>query len=132
MRTSIATIIAIGALSVAGAQAADLAEVTVSSPTVKTTVRDATGTPIRQLSGTVRLQYDPIMLTTNSGRALLDDKVSDVARNLCSANGAFPNADDDWNCVQQAVQTAKVQLDAATAQVRVSVAQEEYSPSSDD
>jgi UrcA family protein len=131
MRTSIPTIIAIGALSVAGAQAADLAEVTVSSPTVNTTGRDATGTPIRQLSGTVRLQYDPIMLTTNSGRALLDDKVADVARNLCSANGAFPNADDDWNCVRQATRAARLQLDAAIEQMKVRLVQEYSSPDAD-
>jgi len=123
MRTPIPLIIAIGALSVAGVEAADLAEVTVSAPTIKTVGRDATGTPIRQLSGTVRVQYNPIMLTTNSGRALLDDEVAQVARTLCSANGAFPNADDQWNCVDRAIKVAKMQLDAASAQLKVRLAQ---------
>ena len=123
MRTPIPTIIAIGVLGAAGAQAADLGEVTVTGPTIHTIGRDATGTPVRQLSGTVTVQYNPISLTTNSGRALVDYRVANVARNLCSANGAFPNADDDFNCVQQAVRGAKVQLDAATAQVRFRLAQ---------
>jgi UrcA family protein len=127
MRISIPTIIAIGVLGASAVQAADLSEVTISTPAIKTVGRDATGTPVRQLGGTVRVQYNPISLTTNSGRALLDDKVADVARDLCSANGLYPNADDDWNCVRQATKAARVQLDAATAQAKFSLVQE-YSP----
>ena len=122
MRTSIPMLIALGALGVGVAQATDLAEVTVTAPSIRTLGRDATGTPIRQLSGTVRLQYSPIMLTTNSGRALLDDRVSKVARALCSDNGRFPNVNDDYNCVRAAVLGAKQQLDAATDQMRVAQA----------
>ena len=117
-RSNVRLIIAIGALSVAGAQAATLEEVTVTAPTVKTLGRDATGTPIRQLNVTVRLEYNPISLTTNSGRALLDDKVAEVARGLCSAGGTLPNTDDSDHCVRDAIKNAKTQLDAATARAK--------------
>ena len=123
MRTSISLIVTLGLLSAAGAQAADLGEVTVTAPAITTIGRDATGTPIRQLSGSVQLHYNPISLTTNSGRALLDDRVADAARALCSANGAFSNVDDDYNCVRGAVAGARAQLDAATAEVNVRLAQ---------
>ena len=118
LRPNLHLIIAIGALSIAAAQAATLEEVTVTAPTVKTLGRDATGTPIRQLSATVRLQYNPISLTTNSGRALLDDKVVEVARGLCGAGGTVSNTDDNESCVRDAVRGAKTQLDAATARVK--------------
>ena len=96
-------------------QAENLQEVTVSVPTVKTIGRDATGTPIQQVSAMARVQYNPVMLTTNSGRALLDDKVAEVARRLCTADGRVNNTDDNGACVQQAVTRAKVQIAAAAA-----------------
>jgi UrcA family protein len=117
-RSNLYLIAAIGVCTGASAQPAALEEVTVTAPTVKTIGRDATGTPIRELGATVRVQYNPIMLTTNSGRALLDDKVAEVARMLCSAGDTVSNTDDDGNCVRQAVKTAKAQLDAATIRVK--------------
>lgn len=97
--------------------AADLEEVTITAPTVKTIGRDAaTGAPIQQVTAMARVQYNPIMLTTNSGRALLEDKVAEVARRLCRADSIAATAiDDDTTCIQQAVAAANVQIDAAAA-----------------
>ena len=111
--------IALAMLSFVGisSRAADLQEVTVTVPMVKTIGRDASGAPIQQVSASARVQYDPIMLTTNSGRALLQDKVADVARRLCRDidMAVPPPAVDEESCVQQAVHGAKVQIAAAAA-----------------
>ena len=99
------------------AQAADLQEVTVTVPTVQTIGRDASGAPIQQVSASARVQYDPIMLTTNSGRVLLQDKVADVARRLCRSLDmtAGPLTEDEGTCVQRAVNGTKVQIAAEAA-----------------
>jgi len=110
-------VIALGALALGcmGAQATDLQEVTVTVPTVQTIGRDASGAPIQQVSASARVQYDPIMLTTYSGRALLRDKVAEVARRLCRSLDltAGPLNEDEGTCVQRAVDGAKVQIAAA-------------------
>src|ERR1700730_10303072 len=117
VRPSIPMVIALGALAFAwvGTQAANLEEVTVTVPTAKTLGRDASGTPIQQVTTMARVQYNPVMLTTNSGRALLDEKVAEVARALCTAGGTVNNTDDDGACVRQAIFRAKVQIAAAAA-----------------
>ncbi len=111
-----------GALVVTGVQAADLPEVTVTAPSVKTIGRDATGTPIRQITATARIRYSPIMLTTYSGRALLQDKVVEVARGLCRKVDSFAVGalGDEGTCVEQAVAGAKVQIAAAIARQKAS------------
>jgi hypothetical protein len=53
-----------GALVVTGVQAAELPEVTVTAPSMKTIGHDATGTPVRQITATARIRYSPVMLTT--------------------------------------------------------------------
>ena len=117
---NLSKVIAIGTVSLASvcAQAQNLAEVTVTAPTVRILGRDATGTPIQQVTAMARIQYNPISLTTNSGRALLDDKVAEVARRLCTAGGRVNNTDDDGACVRQATNDAKSQLDAAAARIK--------------
>jgi UrcA family protein len=72
------------------------------------------------MTASARVQYNPIMLTTSSGRALLNDRIAQVARDLCSDRGLFSNTDDDLNCVRGAVQGAKMQLDAEAQRIRVS------------
>ena len=111
----------IGAFVVVGVQAADLKEVTVMAPTIKTVGRDSSGAPIRQVTASARVQYNPIMLTTNSGRALLQYKISEVARKLCREIGtvAINPAEDEGTCVQRAVAGTKVQIAAAMAQQKV-------------
>jgi len=114
-------IIIIGAFVVVGVQAADLKEVTVIAPTIKTVGRDASGAPIHQVTASARVQYNPIMLTTNSGRALLQYKISQVAQKLCReiGNVAINTAEDEGTCVKRAVDGTKVQLAAAMAQQKV-------------
>src|SRR5579862_2002569 len=112
-------VMALGALAFASidAQAADMQEITVTVPAIKTVGHDASGAPIEQVTASARVQYDPVMLTTNSGRALLQDKVKDVARRLCREidMAVPPPAVDEESCVQQAVHGAKVQIAAAAA-----------------
>jgi UrcA family protein len=60
--------------------------------------------PLRK---SVRVQYNPIMSITNSGRALLDDKIAEKARRLCTAGGRVSNTDDNGACVRQAIEGAK-------------------------
>jgi UrcA family protein len=110
------------ALVVTGVQAAELPEVTVSAPSLKTIGRDATGAPIRQATATARIRYSPIMLMTNSGRALLQYKVTEVARGLCRKLDtiAVMPSEDEGTCVQRAVDGAKVQIAAAIAQQKES------------
>jgi UrcA family protein len=115
-RPSFPIAIALAALSFVGTgvRATDLQEITVTVPTVTAVGRDASGAPIQQVSASARIQYDPMMLTTHSGRALLKDRVTEVARRLCrEVNNAVPPAGDEESCVQQAVHGAKVQIAAA-------------------
>ena len=109
--------VAFGALVVTGVQAADLPEVTVSAPSIKTIGRDLSGAPVRQATASARIRYSPIMLTTNSGRALLQYKVTQVARGLCRKLDSISVVplSDETTCVQQAVKSAKVQIASAIA-----------------
>lgn len=108
------------ALGCLAAQAADMQEVTVTVPATQTVGRDASGAPIEQVSASARVQYDPMMLASRSGRALLQQKVTDVARRLCREvnHAASPPAGDESSCVQQAVRRAKVQIAAAAVAQR--------------
>jgi len=117
-RRRVPLLVAFGALVVTGVQAAELPEVTVTAPSTKTIGRDASGAPVRQVTASARIRYSPVMLMTNSGQALLQYKVVEVARGLCrkldSAGVVF--MDNEATCVQQAVKGAKVQIAAAIAQ----------------
>ncbi len=116
-RRRVPLLVAFGALVVTGVQASELPEVTVTAPSMKTMGRDASGAPVRQATASARIRYSPIMLTTNSGRALVNDKVAEVARGLCRKLDTMSVvlADDEITCVQQAVNGAKVQIAAAIA-----------------
>jgi len=117
-RRRVPLLVAFGALVATGVQAADLPEVTVSAPSTKIIGRDMTGAPIRQVTASARIRYSPVMLTTNSGRALLQYKVAEVARGLCRKldSTAIVFMDNEATCVQQAVKGAKTQIAAAIAQ----------------
>jgi len=116
-RRSLPVVIALGTLAFAwiGSQAAELQEVTVTVPATTTIGRDANGAPIQQVTASARVQYDPMMLTTRSGRAQLQERVTEVARKLCRAvnDAAPPPATAEDACVEQAVHGAKVQIAAA-------------------
>lgn len=121
-RPRVPMIVAFGALLATGVQAAELPEVTVTAPSIKTIGRDTTGAPIRQATATARIRYSPVMLMTNSGRALLQDKVVDVARGLCRKldSVSLVATEDEASCVQRAVDGAKLQIDAAIAHQKAS------------
>jgi UrcA family protein len=121
-RSGLLAMFAIGAVALisARAQADDAArvdQVTISSPTVKTVGRDsATGAPITQTTKTVRIKFDPVTLTTNSGVALLKDRVLESAREACDSIDPFDS--DDGTCIRGAVDSAKTEVDAAVARAR--------------
>ena len=109
---------AFGALALFGARAyaADLPEVTISAPSVKTIDRDAaTGAPIQEVTETARVTVDSITLTTNSGVALLKDKVLETAQRLCSSMDPVSD-EDEGSCVREAVKSAQTQIEADVAQ----------------
>ena len=117
---------AVGAIALVSARAHaaepnQLDPITVSAPATKIVDRDAaTGAPIEQVTITARVQADPAALRTNYGALMLNYSVLDAARKACTA-AADPLADDDGTCVDDAVKSAKPQVDAAIAQARSSL-----------
>lgn len=118
---------AVGAIALvsARAHAADsdqlnpvqLDPITVSAPAVKIVDRDAaTGAHTEQVTITARVQADPAALRTNYGALMLNYSVLDAARKACTQ--ADPVEDDYRTCVQDAVEAAKPQVDAAIARAR--------------
>jgi UrcA family protein len=104
--------------------AANLNDVVVQMPSTKIIGRDAaTGAPIQEITTTARLRYNPIVLTTYSGRALLDAKVARLARSLCAADALAYVTDDDGTCLRQAIRHTQAQLDAVAAQLNAGVVQ---------
>jgi UrcA family protein len=64
-----------------------------------------------------KIDYNPVMLTTNSGRALLEDKVTQEAKRMCKqleTPGSVPT-EPEQACVKRAVANAKEQIAAAAA-----------------
>jgi hypothetical protein len=120
---------AVGAIAFmsARAHAADqldpvqLDPITVAAQSAKIVDRDAaTGAPIEEVTMTARVQADPAALRTNYGALMLNYSVLDAARKACAA--ADPLADDDdGTCVQDAVESAKPQVEAAIARARSSL-----------
>ena len=94
-----------------------LNQITVTSRSVKTIGRDpATDAPIKEITRTAYVQYDPVVLTTNSGVALLKDSVQDAAVKICAS--LDPLDSDDGGCIRRTVESAKPQIDAAIASAR--------------
>jgi UrcA family protein len=120
---------AFGALALVNsrAQAAEVAEVIISAPSERQpdtfgdvngpNGRDeATNASIPTVSRTVRLKVDPVMFTTNSGVALLDDKVREAAQKLCSSLDT-PSFDENA-CVAAAIASARPQIAADVARAK--------------
>ena len=76
----------------------------------------ATGAPIDEITKTARVQYDPVTLTLNSGVAQLKYKVQEAAQQACDSIDTFET--DGGACVQNAIASAKPQIDAAVAKAR--------------
>lgn len=114
-----AGLFAVGALGLFSgrAHAADLEQITISAPSVKTVGHDyATGAPIQEMSQTGRIKVDPVTLTTNSGVALLNDAVQTTAQKICFS--LDPPSFDDGECVRGAIKSAQGQVAAAVARAR--------------
>jgi UrcA family protein len=111
---------AIGALAIlsAPAQAADPDEITISAPHVRVVGRDeATGAPIEETTREARIAVDPATLTTNSGVALLNDRVRLAAVEIC--NSIDPLVDDGGGtCVREAVRSAQAQVNAVISRAK--------------
>ena len=118
LRPRMSLFVAVAALTVAGAQAADtMNEVTVTAPAQKTIGRSTTGAPIEEVSASERIQYRATMLETNSGMALLEDKIAQEAKRLCKeveTPGSVPT-ETEQACVKRAVSGAKQQIAVAAA-----------------
>jgi UrcA family protein len=99
------------------AQAADLEQITISAPSVKTVDHDATGAPIEEVTRTARITVDPVTLTTNSGVALLKDSVQEAAQKVCDSLDPL-DSDDGGECVRGAVRSAQAQIAAVVARAR--------------
>ena len=110
-------VFAFASLCIGRAHAADLEEITISTPRVKTVGHDAaTGAPIQVVTQSAHIGIDPTMFTTNSGVALVHDSVRDTARKICYS--LDPLNTDDSDCVREAVKSAAAQIDAAVARAK--------------
>ena len=102
----------------ARAQAADSAptEITISAPASKIVGYNLDLTPILQTTVSARVPFNPVVLTTNSGVALLKDSVLQAARDVCSATDPQHEMDDE--CVLRVVRATKPQIEAAVSQAK--------------
>jgi UrcA family protein len=120
LRSGLLVAVTAAALSLLSARAhADDPEkvdvITVFAPAVRIVGHDAaTGTPIQEMRVTVRVQVDPVTLTTNSGVALLKDSVVEAAQKACGVS----LTEDAGDCVHDAINSAQPEVDAAIARAR--------------
>lgn len=92
----------------------EIPQITISSPVVTVVGHRDDLTPVEEVTVTARVSFDPVTLTTNSGVALLRDRVRVAARRVCTA--ADPqDVEDDETCIQRAVKGTDKQVDAAIA-----------------
>jgi UrcA family protein len=121
LRSRLSAALALGALVFmsAGAQAADLDEITLSAPSVTIVGRDAaTGAPIEDVTKKASVKFDSVTLTTNSGVALMKDSIYETARKVCYSIDPSMLEEDNDTCIRDAIKSAQAQLDAATARAR--------------
>jgi UrcA family protein len=121
MQALLAAVLAtIGAAAVAQ-QATSPSEVRVQASAVikKQDGRTSAGIPIETAEVTMRVGYADLSLSTNSGQALLRDRVTDAAKDACariaSAYALGTPGTSDADCVSAAMRDAKSQVDAAIA-----------------
>jgi UrcA family protein len=125
LRRGLPVALAIGALTVLSARvhAFDLDPITISAPVMKTVGDSSTpGMPVENVTVKATITPDALSLTTDSGVALLKEKVLEAAREACDA--ADPFTWDDLDCIYEAVKSAKPQVHAAIARARSSSATE--------
>ena len=103
----------------ARADAADLDQISLSGPVVKTVGHDTGGARVESVTVTALVRTDPETLTFDSGVALFKDNVREAARKACAAADRL--GPDDGTCVRNAIAAAKPQVDAAIADARTHV-----------
>jgi len=77
--------------------------------------------PIQKTTVTAAVKFNPAVLTTNSGAALLEDSVRAAAGSACDAATALSPDQislGDQSCVLRAMQSAQPQVAAAIARAR--------------
>jgi UrcA family protein len=97
----------------ASARADELNQVTIHGSTVKTIGHAKTGQPIEQVTVRITVPIDPVMFTTNSGVALVKDRVLDAAKQACK--DPDPAVPEDQDCVRRAFESAQPEIDAEIA-----------------
>ena len=99
------------------AGAAELDQITVAAPVVKTVGRDSdTNAPIDRVTVAATVATDPETLTFPSGVVLFKDYVSEAAHKACAA--ADPSRPVDQACIRNAIAAAKPQVNAAIADAK--------------
>jgi UrcA family protein len=100
-------------------QAATIPEVRVQASAVikKQTGKSSSGIPIETAVVAVRVGYSDLSLATNSGQALLRERVVDAARDACARVSATfapgGNSSSDSDCIRTAISDAQPQINAA-------------------
>ena len=88
----------------------------ISAPVVRTVGHgSATNASIQTVTIMARVKYNPVILTTHSGVALLDDDVADAARTACDS---IDPLNGDGPCVRRAIESARPQVTAAVTRAR--------------
>lgn len=100
-------------------QAPPLKPITIFAPaarTVRTVGYDgATLAPIEEITTTARVKFNPVILTTYSGVALLKDDVAEAAQRACDS---IDRLDNGAACVRRAIRSARPQVTAAITRAR--------------
>lgn len=104
------------------AKAALLEPITILAPaarTVRTVGYDAaTGASIQEITTSARVKFNPVILTTYSGAALLKDDVAEAAQKACDS---IEPLDGSEACVRRAIRSAQPQVTAAISRARSTV-----------
>lgn len=100
-------------------QTALLRPITVSAPAARTVrtigYAGATGAPIQEFTATARVRFNPVILTTYSGVALLKDDVTEAAQKACNSIDPLHSSE---TCPRRAIRSAQRQVTAAITHAR--------------
>ena len=104
-----------------GAHSARLKPITLHGPAVFAQAAKtvgygaATDAPIEEVTVKARVKYNPVILTTYSGVALLKEDVARAARKACETM-RFLHGEEE--CIRHAIRSAQPQLSAALTRAR--------------
>jgi len=115
----LASAAALISVSAVAQQTAQIPEVQVQASAVikRQEGKSSSGAPIETAVVMMRVGYSDLSLATNSGQALLKERVATAARDACARVGAQftlgSAMTSDSDCVRTAISDAKAQIDAA-------------------